>query len=207
VTVAVADAELTARLLAAGRPVPRLLAAAASRTVTAWRRRRGQPTPTPLLAIETHGRTESVAGPGADLGDTVGLLTAIHPLRVGPDPDVLPDIPGADIDYGLLRHLRADTAARLAAHPEPQLLLNYLGRTDLAGPAAFAPDRGLLAGVSALPEPGQAVRHELTVIAAVFGSDAGPVLATQWRTLPDILDAEAVAVLQSLWHQALSEVL
>lgn len=116
-------------------------------------------------------------------------------------------IPGDGIDYGLLRYLRPDAAERLRAHPEPQLLLNYLGRMHFGGGGdGLRLDRDLLADVSALPEPGAAVRYELTIIAGVLGDADTPVLATQWRTLPDILSADEVATLQSMWQDALREV-
>jgi mycobactin peptide synthetase MbtF len=91
--------------------------------VTRWRKGRGQPTPAPLLALETHGRAdELVNGAGhdaIDTTDTVGLLSAIYPLRVdSADPRgvgaQLAKIPGDGIDYGLLRYLRGDTAPQLA---------------------------------------------------------------------------------------------
>lgn len=205
VSVAIAAPELTARLIAAAEPMPALLARAAARTVTAWRRRRGQPTPPPLLALETHGRADGAVDASADTGDTVGLLSAIYPVRV--DPDTGPaEIPGEGIDFGLLRYLRPDTADRLSAHPAPQLLLNYLGRADVGGAGAFTMDRSLLTAVNVLPEPELAVRHEVTVMAAVLSHDDAPVLATQWRTLPAVLSADDVAVLQSLWQDALREV-
>ncbi|MBO0678252.1 amino acid adenylation domain-containing protein [Mycolicibacterium sp. S2-37] len=201
ISVCAADPALTARLLAAG-PMPRLLAAAASRTVTAWRRRRGQDTPTPLLAVETHGRADATVGGGADTGETVGLLSAIYPLRVGPDGDAA-EIPGHGIDFGLLRYLRPETAARLSAHPDPQLLLNYLGRVDV-GTAGV--DRAVLSRAALVPEPELAVRHELTVSAAILADGGTPVLATQWRALPDVLSAADIEILQSLWLHALQEV-
>src|SRR5690606_15436766 len=117
-----------------------------------------------------------------------------------------PEVAGHGIDYGLLRYLRPDTAERLAAHPEPQLLLNYLGRADVGAGGAFPVDRGLLTDVSVLPEPDLSVRHELTVMAVILPGEDGPVLATQWRTLPEILSAADIAVLQSLWQQSLEEV-
>jgi mycobactin peptide synthetase MbtF len=49
------------------------------------------------------------------------------------------------------------------------------------------------------------VRHELTVLAAVLTAGDQVVLATQWRTLPDILDDADVAALQTLWSEALRE--
>jgi mycobactin peptide synthetase MbtF len=205
VSVSITDAELTARLLAAPTPVPQLLADAAARTLNRWRRHRGQDPVPPLLALETHGRADAVV-PGADTSDTVGLLTAIHPLRVT-GPEAVAGVPGDGVDYGLLRYLRPDTAARLRCYPEPQLLLNYLGRVQVGTGGALRPDRELLAGVSPLPEPDLAVRHELTILAAVLGDGPGQLLATQWRTLPDILSADDVALLQSMWQDALREVL
>ncbi|WP_396905406.1 amino acid adenylation domain-containing protein [Mycolicibacterium phlei] len=206
VTMSSVDPDLTRRLLGADTPTPHLLAAAAARTVTRWRQRRGQEQPPVLLALETHGRADSVVD-GADTSDTVGLLTAIYPLRVTAAGDI-PQILGEPIDYGLLRYLRGDTAERLAALPEPQLLLNFLGRVHVGVDiGALRPDRALLAGVNPLPEPNLAVRHELTVLAAVLGEPDAPVLATQWRTLPDILTADEVAALQAIWADSLREVL
>jgi mycobactin peptide synthetase MbtF len=205
VTVSVTDAELTARLLAAEQPITHLLAAAAARMVDIWRRSRGQQQSTPLLAIETHGRADTVTA-DADTSDTVGLLSAVYPLRMHA-PQAIDEIPGDGIDYGLLRYLRPDTAARLRSHRDPQLLLNYLGRMHFGNSGTgLRLDRELLANVSALPEPGVAVRYELTIIAGIVGDADTPVLATQWRTLPDILTADEIATLQSMWQDALREV-
>ncbi len=206
------DPDLTARLLGAAQPITHLLAAAASRMVTQWRRNRGQHPCAPLLAIETHGRADTVTA-DADTSDTVGLLSAVYPLRVQSadlcDVEAAIDaIPGDGIDYGLLRYLRPDTAERLTAHPEPQLLLNYLGRMHFGnGGEGLRLDRDLLADVSALPEPGVAVRYELTIIAGVLGDADAPVLATQWRTLPGILSDDDVATLQSIWQDALLDLM
>lgn len=212
ISMSVCDADLTARLLSLAQPMPELLATAAARTVTAWRRRRGQQTPAPLLALETHGRADVQvdngigisAGESVDTSDTVGLLSAIYPVRIHSDGAAdLARIPGSGIDYGLLRYLRPDTAKRLSAFPEPQLLLNYLGNLHLGD---LTVDRSLLAGLGQVPEPEQAVRHELTVVAALLGSADASVLATQWRTLPDILTEDDIALLQSLWQEALLEI-
>ena len=207
VTVSMADAGLTRRLLAAQAPMPHLLAVAMARTVTAWRRLRGQPTPAPLLALETHGRADTVVSGAADTGDTVGLLSAIYPTRIAADADPMTaGIRDDGVDFGLLRYLRADTARRLGALPEPQLLLNYLGRSELGGAGALRVDRELLTDVSPLPEPGLAVLHELTVMAIVLPQGDDPVLATQWRALPAVFTADDIARLQALWLVALEEV-
>ncbi|WP_319449118.1 MULTISPECIES: amino acid adenylation domain-containing protein [unclassified Mycobacterium] len=219
VTLTLADAELTERLLGGPVPVTEVLIAATARMVNEWRRLRGQGPTAPLLALETHGRADAVVSTGmgeqsvdVDTGDTVGLLSAIYPMRIDTDDAAgvearLAAIPGDGIDYGLLRYLRADTAERLGAQPEPQILVNYLGRFHQEAAAnALQSDRTLLTDASRLPEPNLAVRHELTLMAAVLERDGRPVLGAQWRTLPDILSAADVATLQALWLDALREV-
>jgi mycobactin peptide synthetase MbtF len=213
VRTAIADAEISARLLACGMPLPDLLVAAASAMVTRWRKARGQPTPAPLLALETHGRPDTlVQGAGAptiDTSDTVGLLSSIYPLRVdSADPrrvgELRAAIPGDGLDYGLLRYLRTDTAGQLAVFPGPQLLLNYLGAAHSSGTGLML-DRNLLAGMSPVPEPELAVRHELTILALVVRAGDQQMLASQWRALPGILDDSDITALQALWTEALEE--
>lgn len=220
IEMAFAEPDVTARLLNGPVPVTEVLAAATARAVTNWRRHRGQQTPSPLLALETYGRSDAVVSAGlgedtreVDTGDTAGLLSMIYPLRLTSDDargvaDQVAAIPGDAIDYGLLRHLREDTAERLGANPEPQVLLNYLGRIELdSADHALLQERALLAGVTPVPEPNVAVRHELTIMAAVIDRDGSAVLGTQWRTLPDILSADEVATLQAMWLDALREVI
>lgn len=211
---AATDADVTRRLLESGLPLPTLLVAATAATVTRWRQMRGQATPPPLLALETHGRADSlVDGPGAhtiDTGDTVGLLSSIYPVRLGStNPrqvgEALAAIPGDGLDYGLLRYLRDDTAERLARYAPPQLLLNYLGAAHTDGGSGLRLERELLAGSSPVPEPDLAVRHELTIAAMVLTYDGERVLAAQWRALPDILDDTDITVLQELWVDSLRE--
>jgi mycobactin peptide synthetase MbtF len=211
VQTAMLDVNTTARLLQSGLPVFEILIAAASRMVTRWRQDRGQPTPAPLLALETHGRADALFDGVMDTTETVGLLSAIYPLRVDTeDPGqvrkLLTAIPGDGIDYGLLRYLRGDTAGPLAQFSGPQLLLNYLGRAEVGGTTGLWLDRGLLTGVSPLPEPELAVRYELSLLATVLGSGDHQVLVTQWRALPDILSESDIAALQTLWTQALEEI-
>jgi mycobactin peptide synthetase MbtF len=204
ISISTCGTDLTARLLAMPQPMGELLVTAAARTVTAWRRRRGQDTPAPLLALETHGRADIDIDEAADTSDTVGLLSAIYPLRIHSDGRTdLARIPGSSIDYALLRYLRSDT--RLHEHPEPQLLLNYLGSLHI-GVGDLQLDRELMAAVGRLPEPEQAVRHELTVVAGILGTGEQRVLAAQWRALPDILTPDDIAILQSLFQEALLEI-
>ncbi len=210
VQTAMLDVDSTVRLLKSGLPVFDILIAAASRMVTRWRQQRGQPTPPPLLALETHGRADGLFDNAIDTTDTVGLLSAIYPLRVHTeDPrqvrELLSSIPGDGVDFGLLRYLRNDTAGRLATFDGPQLLLNYLGRAEVGDTSGLWLDRSLLDGVSPLPEPDLAVRYELSLVATVLGSGEHQVLVTQWRALPNILDESDIAALQQLWTQALEE--
>ena len=98
--------------------------------MTRWRQARGQSIPPPLLALETHGRADALVdaqsdgtrGRPVDTSDTVGLLSAIFPLRIDRRTrqrvgELLAAIPGDGVDYGLLRYLRADTARQLADAP------------------------------------------------------------------------------------------
>ncbi|MGV0769254.1 amino acid adenylation domain-containing protein [Mycobacterium syngnathidarum] len=215
ITMSLADPEVTARLLTGPVPVTDVLAAATARALTDWRRHRNQPTPAALLALETHGRSDAVVSQHdeVDTGDTAGLLSMIYPLRLEADDArgvtaQMAAIPGDAIDYGLLRYLREDTAERLSAHRDPQVLLNYLGRIELdASDHALLQDRSLQTDVTPIPEPNVAVRHELTIMAAVIDRDGSAVLGTQWRTLPDILSADDIAAMQAMWLDALREVL
>jgi mycobactin peptide synthetase MbtF len=203
ISISTCEPDLTARLLSTAHPINELLVTAAARTVTAWRRRRGQDTPAPLLALETHGRADVDIDETADTSDTVGLLSAIYPLRIHCDgPTDLARIPGSFIDYSLLRYLRSDT--RLREYPEPQLLLNYLGSVHV-GVGDLQLDRELMSEMGRVPEPEQAVRHELTVVAGILGTGDARVLAAQWRALPDILDGADIAALQELWTDILRE--
>ena len=211
VATAILDTETTARLMRSGLPVFEVLVAAAARMITRWRQSRGQTTPPPLLALETHGRADALFDSrGIDTTETVGLLSAIYPLRVDTeDPrrvrELLTAIPGDGVDYGLLRYVRGDTANRLADFDGPQLLLNYLGHADIGANSGLWLDRSLLKGVSPLPEPDLAVRYELSLLATVLGSGEHQLLVTQWRSLPDILGESDITELQELWRQALEE--
>lgn len=211
VRMVAADADTTHRLLNSGLPLPHLLVAATAAMVTCWRQQRNQATPPPLLALETHGRADTLVDDTTDTGDTIGLLSSIYPVRVASaDPrqvaKQLAAIPGDGLDYGLLRYLRSDTAERLAPLPSPQVLLNYLGAAHTGGGTVLKPERGLLAGVSPQPEPDLAVRHELTIMATVLPFDGQRVLAAQWRALPGILDDADISALQQLWMDSLREV-
>ena len=185
---------MTARLLSMAHPMHELLITAAARTVTAWRRRRGQETPAPLLALErTVARTSTSARPPIPATRSDCSAQSTHCAST---PTASPVSPyhGSCIDYSLpVRYLRSDS--QLREHPEPQLLLNYLGSVH-AAVGDLELDRELMAEMGRVPEPEQAVRHELTLVAGILGTGDARVLAAQWRALPDILDDADITALQ-----------
>jgi len=91
-----------------------------------------------LVAVEGHGRDEVFDG--VDLSRTVGWFSTIYPVRLAADPaddrghairttrDLLRQVPGNGLGYGLLRQ----TSPALAAAPEPRVTFNYLGQFDQA---------------------------------------------------------------------------
>ena len=132
--------------------------------VAAWRRGRASGDDgAVLIDLEGHGR--EVQDPSLDLSRTVGWFTSLYPLCLdlrGIDPDDDLAIGGAlkrvkeqlrairqGLGYGLLRHLHADARSRLAAHPQPQISFNYLGRFAANGDADWHPvgDDAALDGV------------------------------------------------------------
>ncbi|MCW2246954.1 amino acid adenylation domain-containing protein/non-ribosomal peptide synthase protein (TIGR01720 family) [Azospirillum fermentarium] len=109
--------------------------------------------------VERHGRADLFEG--IDLSRTVGWFTTVQPLRLdhpgAPDPRAevaasaaaLRAAPREGMGYGLLRHLSPDAGIRaaMAALPDAELLVNYLGVMD--GPA----DGGTFVPVDEPPGP------------------------------------------------------
>jgi non-ribosomal peptide synthase protein (TIGR01720 family) len=97
------------------------------------------------VLLERHGRVD--LDPDVDLSRTVGWFTSVHPLTIGDPSSERPRdtlrrvkeasraVPRDGIGYGVLRHLVDDPAIlrRVESWPEPELLLNYLGRLDPSG--------------------------------------------------------------------------
>lgn len=209
-SMTIADEALTTALLQASPPVMNVLIAATLRTVSKWRAQHGQSLTAPLLALETHGRTDGIAA-DADTSDTVGLLTSIYPLRFGPDgalDDVarrLAAVPGEVVDYGLLRYVHPESREYLRRLDEPQILLNYLGRTDIENHGPLRISHPLSAAAPVIPEPHAAVRHELWLVAGIMRVDDALRLAVQWRTLPDVFSRQETEHLQGIWDESLRE--
>ncbi len=92
---------------------------------------------TVVVDVEGHGREDLF--PGIDLSRTAGWFTALYPVRLdlpSGAPEGLPEAlatPGRGLGYGLARYLKEDGELRGA--PEPEVCLNYLGRTDRVGAA------------------------------------------------------------------------
>ncbi|MFF3292043.1 amino acid adenylation domain-containing protein [Streptomyces sp. NPDC003023] len=194
--------------------------------VVHWRRGRGLGDEGPVLVdLEGHGREDVVEG--ADLSRTVGWFTTVHPVLLDPGQldwdeiwaggpalgrvlkrikEQLREVPDNGIGYGLLRYLNPETAPVLAAHPEPQIGFNYLGRTGMsAGPAgdwATAPETASLTGAAA-GDPDVRLAHALEVNAVADDGPGGPELKATW-TWPDGLLAERdVNDLAETWFRAL----
>ncbi|WP_380567727.1 amino acid adenylation domain-containing protein [Saccharothrix mutabilis] len=211
-TRTVLDADTTAALLTTvparhGVTVDDVLLAGLAHAVARWR---GTADDTSLLlALEGHGREEAVV-PGADLSGTVGWFTSVFPVRVDPG-DLTASVhkgllrvneqlalPDKGIGHGLLRHLNPDTAAELAALPEPQVEFNYLGRLTLgerAGePWSGAPEVGAMGGGvdDAMPAPyclvlnalvrGDTLEADWQWPAALFSEDRIHQLSREWFT-------------------------
>jgi amino acid adenylation domain-containing protein/non-ribosomal peptide synthase protein (TIGR01720 family) len=122
--------------------------------VRSWRARRGIDAPATLIAMEGHGREDSVL-PGADTSRTVGWFTTVFPVRVDlTDVDVgdaldggsaagavlraakesIAEIPDNGIGFGILE------SAQPAQFPQrPQIAFNYLGWVTRPAESAWAP--------------------------------------------------------------------
>ncbi|MFD3471225.1 amino acid adenylation domain-containing protein [Streptomyces sp. NPDC058682] len=190
-----------------------------------WRRQRGSGGSGNglLLALEGHGREEFLGG--VDLSRTVGWFTTMYPVRLHPGPvdhrdvwaagpavgqalktvkEQLRAIPDNGIGYGLLRHLNPETAPVLAAHAEPQIGFNYLGRFDTGASKeladwAPAPEGGAYGA----DDPRMPVAHALEVSAITENHADGPRLTATWQWADALFDESSVENLAQTWFRAL----
>nr|WP_302660082.1 non-ribosomal peptide synthetase [Rhodococcus sp. SGAir0479] len=204
------------------------LVAALAIAVARWRRGRATARKSPArevsLALEGHGREESVV-PGADLTRTVGWFTTSYPLRLRfPDIDLddaypggpitgavvksvkeqLLAVPDHGIGYGLLRYLNADTGHVLRNLPTPQIAFNYLGRVAAGGgEAGWMPvaDAGDLPGAQNAEMPVAAV---LDINALTVDAAGEPRLRATWAFPRGVLTATEVAELAEMWCATLT---
>jgi amino acid adenylation domain-containing protein len=155
-----------------GHEVETLLLAALARVLapgaTTWR-----------VDVERHGRD---AVPGLDLSGTVGWLTALTPLSLR--------LAGVD---DMARALSAAAGAAIDFTTPASVLLNYMGRLDLA-----ASDNGLLraepAPFDGLRGPGNRRTHPLVVDAYL----AGGCLHVDWADEPGAADDAPARFLETL---------
>lgn len=129
-----------------------------------------------LVGLERHGREAVVEG--MDLSRTVGWLTSFFPvvlaLPASREPgaaikavkEQLRRIPGRGTGYGVLRYLCPD-GERLAAAPQPEVVLNYTPRARL--PVAAGAVLRPLALPASSRGPGNGRGHLLEVNAFVAG--------------------------------------
>ncbi|MGW5073598.1 non-ribosomal peptide synthase/polyketide synthase [Rhodococcus sp. NPDC004095] len=204
------------------------LLAALALAVAAWRERHGVDERSVLLTLEGHGRDEELI-PGADLSRTVGWFTTSYPARLdvsgidfddafagGPSAgsaikavkEQLRALPGNGTGYGLLRHLRADTAAELAAAPQPQISFNYLGRMttgEVGKDLPWVPESGAL-DLNAGSGAGMPARVAIDINAMVepaAGSETGGKLTATFDFPSGVLAVAEVAEFADLWRDAL----
>jgi amino acid adenylation domain-containing protein/non-ribosomal peptide synthase protein (TIGR01720 family) len=207
---------------ALGASVNDVLLAGLGLAVADWRRRRGSPCGSTLVALEGHGREEQVAG-DVDLSATVGWFTNVFPVCLdvtGLDLDEalcggpaaaeavlrvrehLASLPDNGMGYGLLRRLNPGTARELAELPEPQIEFNYMGRFDFPdaadwefAPEAEAADNG---ADDAMPET-----FALVVNAQTEDRPTGPELSVSWAWPGAVLTTSTVHDLAETWFRAL----
>ncbi|MFB9840385.1 condensation domain-containing protein, partial [Actinoallomurus acaciae] len=207
---------------ALGASVNDVLLAGLGLAVADWRRHRGHPGDSVLVALEGHGREEQVAG-DVDLSTTVGWFTNVFPIRLdvaGLDLDEalrggpavaeavrrvrehLTSLPDNGMGYGLLRRLNPGTAAELAGLAEPQIEFNYMGRFDFPeaadwefAPEAEAADNG---ADDAMPET-----FALVVNAQTEDRPTGPELSVSWAWPRAVLTTSTVDDLAQTWFRAL----
>ncbi|MGW5385168.1 amino acid adenylation domain-containing protein [Nocardia sp. NPDC003963] len=226
-----ASAATTARILAAGAGpdgIRDLLLAALTATLASWRRERGHdPRAGALIAMESHGRPDIVAG--CDTSATVGWFSDVYPVRLGAGADAV-DVDRAETEPGAARELLDSVAARMREIPEqgldfgllreiagipelvdsadPQVEFNYLGRLDLGGYRegdwSMVTDPGLTAALPVDTEPDLPVRYALSLIAAVETGSEGPRLMTRWRWSDGPFAGSEVDRLARLWSRAVA---
>lgn len=176
-----------------------------------------------LLALERHGRTTTSDDDGApDISGTVGWFTHEFPVsldlgsldwsevvdgaagisaEVKRTKEQLRAVSGMSADYGRLRHLNSLTATALTDLPEPQVLINYLGRTPADQDADWAlvpTSQGLVPGY----DPRMPVRHGLEINVCAYDLPEGPRLTANWLWSPGQLEESEVRLLAELWDTA-----
>ena len=219
---------------AAGVEMRDFLLAALTVTVASWRTARGETaTGGALVAVEGHGREDTLVGDGVDTSATLGWFTSVYPVRFGASDrpvdvdlarrepalaralvqsvtDQLAAVPNRGLDYGLLRYRRRDPD--LLTAPQPQIEFNYMGRFDLGSdgagvqgaPWSLVADPALNQQLPISSEPDLGLRYTFDVIAVVTPTDAGPQLLTSWRWSELLSTQDDIDHLSALWRAAIT---
>ncbi|WP_268987745.1 non-ribosomal peptide synthetase [Rhodococcoides fascians] len=206
-----------------------ILLGAVTIAVSAWRTRRNlEPKPV-VIALEGHGRQESLV-PGADLSRSLGWFTTWYPVRTSSADDIdidididhaaipadpeaaanavlrvkdrLASVPDRGIGYGLLRHPNAEV--RLAGCL-PDVGFNYLGRFGGISDSALwtaAPELPRLGAVLPPDLPAAAVVD--INIAAVTGPDGLTSLVGTFTYATEILSVDDAQEFADLWVHTLT---
>ncbi|MET7421076.1 amino acid adenylation domain-containing protein [Dactylosporangium sp. NPDC005555] len=159
------------------------------------------------VGLEGHGREEDLV-PGADLTRTVGWFTAEHPIRLTAGASVaavkehLRSIPAAGLGYGLLRHVNPATAAEFAAHQQPQVLFNYLGRFGAGDDTDWVP----LDGIGGDADAGAPLTHALDINVSTLDTPAGPALTAHLAYPAGVLTDAEVEAIAAGWLAALDAI-
>ncbi|MFE2442996.1 amino acid adenylation domain-containing protein [Streptomyces sp. NPDC059426] len=199
-----------------------VLLSALALAVADRRRRLGSSATSVLVAVEGHGRDESVGG--VDLSRTVGWFTSLHPVRLDPGQvqwgdlwsggpatgrvvkrikEQLRAVPGSGIGYGLLRHLDRETAARLAGLAVPRIGFNYLGRVEFPdGPGGDWRPASEALGLD-LGTDGPLTPYGLELNAVTIDRPGGPELMVTWTYALDVLSEAEVREVGEAWLRAL----
>jgi amino acid adenylation domain-containing protein/non-ribosomal peptide synthase protein (TIGR01720 family) len=210
-----------------GVGVDDLLLAALGLALADWRQRwdAGRPDTGTLIAVQTHGRQEQVAG-GVDLSRTVGWLADLVPVRLDLSGLNISDalaggsalkhaldrvaehrasLPDDGAGYSLLRHLNPTTGPVLAAAGIPSISFNYEGRFDRPESVDWAstPDADEVFTGWGAERP---AHYALSVFARTANRTEGPVLMADWHTPEGVLDAGAVEDLAATWVRALTAI-
>ncbi|MBW8480960.1 non-ribosomal peptide synthetase [Actinomadura parmotrematis] len=165
------------------------------------------------VQAEGHGR-EGTFGGGrpADLGRTVGWLTAEYPVRLelgGIDAAAaLAGGPGAGEAVKrvkeLLRALPGGGVGAPRGGTAPQILFNYLGRFG-GGEGLWEP-AGDEDAFTVRTDPAMPMAHALEINVFARRTPDGTVLDAHWTWAPGVLDEAAVAALAGAWQEALEGV-
>ncbi|WP_460655941.1 non-ribosomal peptide synthase/polyketide synthase [Kribbella endophytica] len=164
-----------------------------------------------VVAVQTHGRQEQVAGE-VDLSRTVGWIADLVPVRVDAGDDVEAaaqqvaahrrGLPDQGAGYSLLRYLNPETSPVLAAAGAPTITFNYEGRFDRPTESDWAsvPEADEVFAEWGTDRP---AHYALSVFVRVADRPEGPELIAEWHAPEEVLDSTTVKQLAERWLETL----